>query len=398
MFGTRVNPSVVLNFLLLATAAVLGWLWWRERATRRDEAEFRLRERDQTAREHAAALRENSARLDTLLDNMIEALVMIDADGRIVVANRAALRLFKLTAPLAGRTLLETVRHHEMAAVQERLRTEREILGHEFVIEGSTRRMLQLNAVALPAGAGALMVFRDVSELRRLEGVRQDFVANVSHELRTPLSLIKSTVETLLDGAKDDPVARDRFLAIIDRHASRLGLLIEDLLLLSSLDSGRIELRLEHLMLKDAVQEMLDDLAGAAAERRATLQNQVDAGIVVRADAGRLRQILANLLENAIKYGREGGQVEVGAQVLSGGWVQVSVRDDGPGIPAEARERIFERFYRADKARTRAQGGTGLGLAIIKNLVAAHGGDVRVESAEGRGTVFYFKLPAASPN
>jgi two-component system phosphate regulon sensor histidine kinase PhoR len=324
---------------------------------------------------------------------MIEALLMVDAAGRIVVANRAALRLFNLTAPVAGRTLLETVRHHEMTAVQERLRSEREILGHEFAMEGAASRMLQLNAVALPAGAGALFVFRDVTELRRLEGVRQDFVANVSHELRTPLSLIKSTVETLLDGAKDDPAARDRFLAIIDRHSSRLGLLIEDLLLLSSLDSGRIELRLENVPLRDAVQEMLDDLAGAAAERRATLQNQVDAGIVVRADAGRLRQVLANLIENAIKYGREGGQVEVGAQALSVGWVQVSVRDDGPGIPAEARERIFERFYRVDKARTRAQGGTGLGLAIVKNLVAAHGGDVRVESAEGRGTVFYFKLP-----
>jgi len=391
-----VNPTAALNLLLLAATATLGWLWWRERAARRDEAEARLRERDQTARGHAAALRENSARLDTLLDNMIEALVMVDADSHIVLANRAAQRLFSLNAPVAGRTLLETVRHHEMAAVQERLRAEREILGHEFAMEGATHRVLQLNAVALPEGAGALMVFRDITELRRLEGVRQDFVANVSHELRTPLSLVKSTVETLLDGAKDDPVARDRFLAIIDRHSTRLGLLIEDLLLLSSLDSGRIEVRLENLMLKDAVQEMLDDLAGAAAERRVSLLNQVEPNLIVRADAGRLRQILANLLENAIKYGREGGQVEIGAQALSGGWVQVSVRDDGPGIPAEARERIFERFFRVDKARARAQGGTGLGLAIVKNLVVAHGGDVRVESAEGRGAVFHFKLPAGT--
>jgi two-component system phosphate regulon sensor histidine kinase PhoR len=388
-------PPAALSLFLVLTAATLGWLWWRERRRAAEAAEAHARELARRDREHAAALRERSAQLETLLDEMIEPLVAVDDAGRIRLANRAAARLFSFPGPVAGRGILEVARHHEIAAVLDRLKTEREIRDHEFQIEGATPRLLRLNAVALPGAAGALLVFHDVTELRRLEGVRQDFVANVSHELRTPLSLIRSAAETLLDGAKDDPAARDRFIAIIDRHASRLGLLIEDLLLLSALDTGRIELQVSAVELRAVVDEVADDLAPTAQARRAVIADLVPAGLQVRADAGRLRQILVNLMENALKYGREAGRVEVSASVLSGGWVQVAVRDDGPGIPEEARERVFERFFRVDKARARTQGGTGLGLAIVKNLVAAHGGDVRVESAEDRGTVFYFKLPAA---
>ena len=249
--------------------------------------------------------------------------------------------------------------------------------------------------MALPDSAGALLVFHDLTRLRQLEAIRQEFVANVSHELRTPLSLIRGAAETLIDGGKDDPATLVRFLEIIDRHSSRLALLIEDLLLLSALDSGRIELHVAPVNLRTAVQELCDDHAAAARTRGTTLINEVPPELTVRADAGRLRQVLANLVDNAVKYGREQGEVRTGASVLGAGWVQVFVRDDGPGIPAEARDRVFERFFRVDKARTRAQGGTGLGLAIVKNLVQAHGGEVRVESAENRGTTFYFKLPAA---
>ncbi|MDP2138336.1 MAG: ATP-binding protein, partial [Candidatus Didemnitutus sp.] len=240
---------------------------------------------------------------------------------------------------------------------------------------------------------GSLFVFHDVTELRRLESMRHDFVANVSHELRTPLSLIASAVETLIDGAKDDPEARDRFLGIADRHAARLGLLIEDLLLLSAIDSGRIELNVQPLLLGATAQEVADDLGPAAEERQVKLVNSVDEDIWVRADALRLRQIFSNLIDNAIKHGRERGRVEISAQAAGDGWVEVAVRDDGPGILPEVRARVFERFFRVEKSRARQQGGTGLGLAIVKNLVFAHGGEVRVESPEQQGTVFYFKLP-----
>lgn len=395
MFTQRVTPSAILTLLLFFAAAAFAWAWWRGRRQLAELAGAQARELARRDREHAAQLRERTAQLETLLDEMIEPLVAVDAQGRIRLANRAAARLFDFVGSVAGRSLLEAVRHHEAAAVLERLKSEREIRDHEFLLEGLAPRTLRLNAVALPESAGALLVFHDVTELRRLEGVRQDFVANVSHELRTPLSLIKSSAETLLDGAKDDVAAREKFITIIDRHASRLALLIEDLLLLSALDSGRIELRVEVVDLRAVVDEVADDLASTAQARRATIVDRIDPGTMVRVDEGRLRQILVNLMENALKYGREGGRVEISAAPLGEGWVQVAVKDDGPGIPEEARERIFERFFRVDKARARSQGGTGLGLAIVKNLVLAHGGDVRVESAEGKGAVFHFKLPAA---
>ena len=382
-------------FALLALAAALGWLFRRERQRRLDAEETHRRERAELESRHATALRERSLHLETLFDRMIEGLIVVDADGRIRLANRAAGQLFDFTAPAAGRTLLEAVRHHEVASVAARLKHEREVLGHEIRLEGAAPRILEINAVSLPESAGALLVFHDLTKLRQLEMMRQDFVANVSHELRTPLSLIKGAAETLLDGGKDDAVTLEKFLSIIDRHASRLGLLIEDLLLLSALDSGRIELHVQELSLRDTVQEVLEDFALTAKEKGVALDNEVPDTLRARADDGRLRQVLSNLVDNAIKYGRENGRVQIGASSLGAGWLQVFVRDDGPGIPAEARERVFERFFRVDKARARTQGGTGLGLAIVKNLVLAHGGDVRVESAEAHGTTFYFKLPAA---
>lgn len=385
----------IVLFALLALAAALGWLARRERQRRLDAEEAHRRDRAELVTRHATALRERSLHLETLFDRMIEGLIVVDADGRIRLANRAAGKLFDFTAPAAGRTLLEAVRHHEVASVAARLKHEREVVGHEIRLEGTTPRILEINAVSLPESAGALLVFHDLTKLRQLEMMRQDFVANVSHELRTPLSLIKGAAETLLDGGKGDAVTLEKFLSIIDRHATRLGLLIEDLLLLSALDSDRIELHVGELDLHAAVQEVLEDFASTAQEKGVTLENEVPAALLARADGGRVRQVLANLVDNAIKYGRERGSVQVGATGLGAGWLQVFVRDDGPGIPADARERVFERFFRVDRARARSQGGTGLGLAIVKNLVLAHGGEVRVESAEGRGTTFYFKLPAA---
>ena len=380
---------------LLAFAAALGWFAWREYRRRIETGETHRRERAELEARHATALRERSLHLETIFDRMIEGMIVVDGAGRIRLANRAAGRLFGFSSPAAGRTLLEAVRHHEVEAVAVRLKTEREVLGHEVRLEGAAPRILEINAVSLPDSAGALLVFHDLTKLRQLEMMRQDFVANVSHELRTPLSLIKGAAETLLDGGRADPEVLEKFLGIIDRHATRLGLLIEDLLLLSALDSGRIELHVGELDLHAAVQEVLEDFAPTAREKGVILENEVPAALLARADGGRVRQVLANLIDNAIKYGREQGSVQVGATELGAGWLQVFVRDDGPGIPADARERIFERFFRVDKARARTQGGTGLGLAIVKNLVLAHGGDVRVESAEARGTTFYFKLPAA---
>jgi two-component system phosphate regulon sensor histidine kinase PhoR len=295
---------------------------------------------------------------------------------------------------------LETTRHHEVAALVTRLENEPEILGHELRLETlESPKFLQVNALALRDGEGvrdgAILVLHDLTRLRQLEAVRQEFVANVSHELRTPLSLIKSAAETLIDGGKDEPESLTRFLQIIDKHANRLTLLIDDLLMLSTLDSGNIRLALQSVSLAVAVQEVADDLRGRAHTRGVTIKNQVEPALIVQADPDRLRQVISNLIDNAIKYGRIEGEVVISARALDSRRIEVSVQDDGPGIPAEACARIFERFFRGDKARSREQGGTGLGLAIVKHVVQAHGGEVRVESAPGAGARFSFTLPAA---
>jgi two-component system, OmpR family, phosphate regulon sensor histidine kinase PhoR len=383
--------------LLAALAAAAAWAV-RLRGQLAAAHEAGVREREALQRQHATALREQQERLAAVLSQMLEALIVVDNTGRIQLANRAAALLFGFQPPVEGRPLLEAVRHHEFAALLARLEHEPEVPGYELHLEGVTARTLNVNAVRLlDAGArpsGALFVVHDLTPLRKLESMREEFVANVSHELRTPLSLIKGAAETLLDGGRHDPAVLERFLGIIDRHASRLNLLIEDLLLLSAIDSGRIALRSEPVGLRELVEEVLGDFRTTATGSGIILLNSLPETLRARGDAGRLRQVMSNLIDNAIKYGGK-GTVEVGGASLGAGWLQFWVRDEGPGIPEEARARVFERFFRVDKARARPQGGgTGLGLAIVKNLVQAHGGNVRVESAAGRGTTFFIKLPA----
>ena len=197
----------------------------------------------------------------------------------------------------------------------------------------------------------------------------------------------------MIDGGKDEPQSLSKFLKIIDKHANRLTLLIDDLLMLSTLDSGNIRLALESVSMRMAAQEVLDDLRGKASARGVSIKNEIPITLIVQADPDRLRQVLSNLIDNAIKYGRIEGNVLVSAQTLDQRLVEITVQDDGPGIAAEACARIFERFYRGDKARSREQGGTGLGLAIVKHVVQAHGGEVRVDSTPGAGARFSFTLP-----
>ena len=381
--------------LLLLAAAV--FLWWRARSHARQLVEHHATGLAELRAAHEAALHEHARRLQAVLDSMVEGIVVLDAQNHLVLSNRAAAQTFGFPEQAIGRALIEVVRHHEVAALAARLEREPAVLGYELRIEGAPARFLQINAVALrdPAGEanGAVLVFHDITRVRELEGVRQEFVANVSHELRTPLSLIKGATETLLDGAKSDPVALDRLLSIVDRHADRLTLLIDDLLLLAKLDSGRVVLNVQPSPLRLAVQEVVEDLMPRALAREMTLLNTLPPGLIAQADQDRLRQVLSNLIDNAIKYGRSSGTVTISGRVLNETWAEVCVRDDGPGIPADARARVFERFYRADKARSREQGGTGLGLAIVKHVVQAHGGDVRVESELGQGAAFYFTLP-----
>ncbi len=389
---------MMLDLLLVVGCLALGFLAWRlhERST---EAKARHERELAAQRERFEAVEhEQTSRMEALLDSMIEGLVVLDADGRIARVNRAAEEIFGFSRMMAGGTLLEAIRHHEVAAIANRAANEMTAIEHEVRIERPAARILQMSAVGLrdPVGApaGAVLVFHDITQLRQLEAMRQDFVANVSHELRTPLSLIKSAAETLIDGGKNDPAITLRFLEIIDKHASRLTLLIDDLLLLARLDSGRVEMKVQPVPLHAAAQDALDDAALMAAARDVTLKNEVSSGLIAAADPEQLRHVFANLIDNAIKYGRVGGRVTIGGRALDDKRIELAVHDDGPGIPAEAMVRVFERFFRVDKARSREQGGTGLGLSIVKHIVQTHGGEVWAESEVGKGATFFFTLPA----
>jgi two-component system, OmpR family, phosphate regulon sensor histidine kinase PhoR len=331
-----------------------------------------------------------------IFDSMVEGLLLLDERGCVQLANRAFLLLFSLTADIRGRTIMEALRLHELADLVRSLDTQKQVLGFEMRLPGPEERWLQINAAAIfidqARRQGTVLVFHDLTRLKQLENARQEFVANVSHELRTPLSLIKGYVETLLDGARDNPETATRFLQTIDRNTERLTLLIEDLLTISELESGRVQLKLQSVTLAPLVSEVLADFKGRAAAKSITLVNQA-LDLAVRADPDRLEQVLGNLVDNAIKYGRTSGTVTVGGRALDGGQVEVSIQDDGPGIPPEALERVFERFYRVDKARSREQGGTGLGLAIVKHIIQNHGGRVWATSELGRGATFYFTIP-----
>jgi two-component system, OmpR family, phosphate regulon sensor histidine kinase PhoR len=382
----------ILTALSLAALAALHF-WWRGKFARAQQAA--RSEVDALQDEQRRAAQQIQTQQEVLFNSMVEGLLLLDERGRIQLANRAFASLFGVTVDIRGRTLLEAVRLHELAELVSSLDSQKQVLGYELKLSGLSERWLQINAAAIFNGNGerhgTVLVFHELTRLKRLESARQEFVANVSHELRTPLSLIKGYVETLLDGARDKPEVATRFLHTIDRNAERLKLLIEDLLTISELESGRVKLNLQAVPLGSVVAKVFEDFKARADAKSMLLTNQAP-DLAVRADADRLEQVLGNLIDNAIKYGRAKGTVTVGGSARDNGQVEVFVQDDGPGIPPEALERVFERFYRVDKARSREQGGTGLGLAIVKHIVQGHGGRVWATSEPGRGTTFYFTL------
>jgi two-component system phosphate regulon sensor histidine kinase PhoR len=375
-------------------------LWWNKRFRQLQHANLKREEENtrlQEERTRSAAQAE--AQQQALFNSMVEGVLLVDANGRIQLANQALKRLMGATQEIRGQTILEAFRLHELADLVQRVSSEGEVLGFEFELPGADPRTLQINAAAITdkekRRQGVIVVLHDLTRLKQLENTRKEFVANVSHELRTPLSLIKGFVETLIDGAKDDPAVTARFLETILKHTNRLTFLIEDLLTISQLESGRSVLNLQPVELRPLVDRVLEDLQSRAAEKKATLKNDVSAGLVVNADADRLQQVLVNLMDNAVKHGHDRGLVTVSARLDEEKRVEVCVQDNGPGIPTEALGRVFERFYRVDRARAREQGGTGLGLSIVKHIVQSHSGEVWAQSQLGQGSSFYFTLAAA---
>jgi two-component system phosphate regulon sensor histidine kinase PhoR len=380
--------------ILALVGLVLLHLWWRQRYARAErghrEEVARLRQDSEAARQQAIA------RQRALYDSMVEGLLLLDDQGRVRLANRRFIELFGLGEEVHGRTVLEATRSHELAELANGVARHSGLINQTLRLPGLDEKYLEVNAAPIVdrdgEPEGMVLVLHDVSQLRRLERTREEFVANVSHELRTPLSLIKGYSETLLDESEKDPQVVQKFLQTIDRNAHRLQFLIEDLLAISALESGRLQMELKPTSLRALMNSCVEDYQPAASVRSVNVELDIP-DLQVDVDSERIHQVMGNLLDNAIKYGREGGKAVISATVLPENWVEICIRDDGPGIPSDSLDRIFERFYRVDKARSRDQGGPGLGLAIVKHIVQNHGGQVRAESDLGNGTSIFFTLP-----
>ncbi len=364
-----------------------------------------LRHLSSGLRERMSVLEGERAKVTTILDSMVEGVMSLDAQGRIVVLNPSARRIFDLVhEEVEARPFLEVIRNRELADFVEWCQslTSTEPSGREITLTLPQRRVLEVNALPLDIAdqkRGLVLVMHDITELRHLEQVRAEFVANVSHELRTPLTAIKGYLETLLDESSPDPVMYRRFLGVAHTHADRLGRLVNDLMNLSDIETGKIKLNYESVDLAEVVNEVAGIYQNEAEKKGVTLVNRIPLSIHVQADRDRLSQILINLVDNAVKYTTVAGEIGFAAAIRENNeQIVLRVQDSGQGIPPVDLPRITERFYRVDKARSREDGGTGLGLAIVKHLVHLHQGSIHINSEVGKGTTVEITLPIPLSN
>jgi len=337
-------------------------------------------------------LREECDRLETVLEGMSDGIFTVDGMGRLRMYNPQARRMLGLSEEDLKRPLDEAI---PFAPLLDLVASGDEILGSvEFELPGLPAKTVLARRSPLKDPGGVLVVLSDVTEMRRLETIRRDFVANVSHELRTPISVIQANAETLLDGALEDPAIAHGFVEAMLRNSERLSSIISDLLDLSRIEARRFPVNIEPVALAPVVARMLDSLALKMEDHELRMKVQVPERLKVLVDASALEQVMQNLLDNAAKYTPEKGNIRVAAE-HRGRVIRLAVSNDGPPIAEHHQARIFERFYRIDPGRSRDMGGTGLGLAIVKHLVETMQGEVGVESAEGADTTFWVHLPSA---
>ena len=345
-------------------------------------------------------LNQEHDRLAAVLDQMTDGVLIVDAEGQVQFANPAARRLF--SAPDAvGRSVTQVVRYHQLVDAWHRCEQTHELQTESLELP-ARRQFVQLIAVPDRHGSGSLLFIQDLTRVRRLETIRRDFISNISHELRTPLASLKALTETLQGGALSDEEAGPWFLERIITEVDALTQMAQELLDLSRIESGQVQLDLTDLPAKDLLESAAERMRMQAERAELSLEVECpDEPLMVRVDHSRLEQVLVNLIHNAVKFTRAGGNVVLSAcraangetEGASGPMVRFAVRDTGVGIPADDLPRIFERFYRVDKSRT--GGGTGLGLSIGRHIVEAHGGRIWAESVEGKGSTFYFTVPAS---
>jgi two-component system phosphate regulon sensor histidine kinase PhoR len=335
-------------------------------------------------------------KLAAIFNSMIEGVMVIDKAGHIVSINPTVEKIFDvLKSDVEGKVFLEAIRNNDISEVINAILKVGKPISKEISLIYPIRRIFEVNATPIfdnDAIGGCLVVIHDITEIRRLETVRQDFVANVSHELKTPLTSIKGFVETLLEGALDDKENNRNFLKIIQDHTGRLHKLVDDLLSLSHLESKEIMLEKKSFNLRQQLEEVISAFKSQLKKMKIEIENKLPASIFISADKDSIEQVFTNLIDNAIKFNKEKGTIHIYAQEVNGK-IKVFVEDSGIGIPEKDIPRIFERFYRVDKARSRELSGTGLGLSIVKHIIELHGGSVGLESTEGFGSKFWFILP-----
>ena len=334
--------------------------------------------------------------LRNIFQSMVEGIIVVNKAAVIITVNEAIERMFDVSVKaVEGKIFLEAIPNNDISEIITRVFKNAKLVTQELAIVWPVSKLLQINASPIfqkQEVAGCLLVMHDITEIRRLETVRSDFVANVSHELKTPLTSIKGFVETLIEGALEDKENARHFLQIIQEHTDRLNNLINDLLDLSYLESKGIKLERQSFIFKDLVDKVLNGFRVQIQKRSLGVNNEILPSILLEADQAKIEQVLTNLVDNAIKFNNDKGSIRIYSQE-SDGKIKVTVEDSGLGIPVKDLPRVFERFYRVDKARSRELGGTGLGLSIVKHIIELHQGTAGVESAEGFGSKFWFILP-----
>ncbi len=345
--------------------------------------------------EKLSEIEDKKSKLEAVLANMTSGIIVVNKKCYVNMINQAAENMLNVqTDQVLGKTCLAIMRNKELQGDLEKVLLSGKVLVREIHLEKPVERFIQVVSAPIYHGKSlkeAVMVLTDISTIKQLEKMRSQFVANVSHELKTPLTSIKGFVETLQSGVVSDQETADRFLSIIATETERLSRLIEDILELSKIESNKKLVKLEPVNLNSLIEATVQQLANEAAKKKLAVYADISEQYQVIANNDGLKQVFLNLLQNAINYTPPGGQIDI--QVLDGAnQVQVSIADTGIGIPQEDLPRIFERFYRVDKARSRQEGGTGLGLSIVKHLVESFGGSIWAKSQEGKGSTFYFTL------
>jgi two-component system phosphate regulon sensor histidine kinase PhoR len=343
-------------------------------------------------------LESEKGKIAVILKHMTEGVIAIDRHKQIVIMNPTAEKIFGCEAPAPqGKSLIEVTRHPQIERIVDRALEDQKTGSEEIQLSGETKKTLRLSVVILKEHARdirGILVFHDATELRRLENVRKEFVTNVSHELRTPLTAIKGFIETLLGGALKDPPASERFLKIIAEETERLGRLVEDVLTLGEIEQKIALMKKDRVDLAPKLAVILEQFKAGIEKSKLTVENRISGKpLIVPGDGDKIHQVFVNLVDNAVKFNRPGGRIVLSADQKPEG-VTVTIEDTGIGISEEAQRRVFERFFRADQARSKELGGTGLGLAIVKHIMEAHGGHASCQSTPGQGSRFSVFFPA----